>query len=269
LVIIDTMGDRSPDAELHRIGGQGVFVKDVQAAVLDGRADIAVHSAKDLPATTPDGLVIGAFPERADARDALVGRALADITTGGRVATGSVRRRAQLANVRPDLTFAPLRGNIETRLRKAAGFDAIVVAFAALERLGLTDRVAEVLEPSVIVPQVAQGALAVECRAGDAVVRERLGAIDDADVRRTVTAERAFLEALGGGCDLPCGAYATTDGVDVTLLAALATLDGHVVVRTKVRGSDPDATGRAAAERLLDREGGRGLLDLEDVGAPQ
>jgi hydroxymethylbilane synthase len=265
LVIVDTTGDRAPDAELHRIGGQGVFVKEVQAAVLEGRADVAVHSAKDLPALTPDGLVIGAFPERADARDALVGRALDHIPTGGQVATGSVRRRAQLANVRPDLLFAPLRGNIETRLRKAEGFAAIVVAYAALERLGLTQHVAEVLEPSVVLPQVAQGALAVECRADDTTTRERVAAIDRRDVRAAVSAERAFLAALGGGCDLPCGAYATLDGADVCIDAALATLDGHVVLRTKVRGTDPEATGHAAAGRLLDHDGGRAFID--DMGA--
>jgi len=269
LGIIDTTGDRSPDAELHRIGGQGVFVKEVQGAVLDGRADVAVHSAKDLPALTPDGLVIAAFPERADARDALVGRALDDIPTGGQVATGSVRRRAQLANVRPDLSFAPLRGNIETRLRKAEGFAAIVVAYAALQRLGLTDQVAEVLDTATVLPQVAQGALAVECRADDTRTRELLLAIDRADVRATVTAERAFLAALGGGCELPCGAYATLDATAVTLAASLASLDGHIVLRTKVRGTDPEAVGRAAADRLLDHDGGRALMvDLDDVGAP-
>jgi hydroxymethylbilane synthase len=264
LVVVDTMGDRTPDAELHRIGGQGVFVKDVQAAVLDGRADIAVHSAKDLPATTPDGLMIGAFPERADPRDALVGRALDDIPTGGQVATGSVRRRAQLAYLRPDLSFAPLRGNIETRLRKAEGFDAIVVAVAALERLGLADRVADVLAPSVMLPQVAQGALAVECRADDTATIERLRVIDQRDVRKAVSAERAFLEALGGGCDLPCGAYARVSGPNVTLDAVLASLDGHALIKTKVRGTNPDAVGRAAASHLLDRDGGRALL--EDAG---
>jgi hydroxymethylbilane synthase len=264
LVVVDTVGDRTPDAELHRIGGQGVFVKDVQAAVLDGRADIAVHSAKDLPATTPDGLMIGAFPERADPRDALVGRALDDIPTGGQVATGSVRRRAQLAYLRPDLSFAPLRGNIETRLRKAEGFDAIVVAVAALERLGLADRVAEVLPPSVMLPQVAQGALAVECRADDTATIERLRAIDQRDVRKGVSAERAFLESLGGGCDLPCGAYARVSGPNVTIDAVLASLDGHALIKTKVRGTNPEAVGRAAATHLLDRDGGRALL--EDAG---
>jgi hydroxymethylbilane synthase len=267
LVVVDTRGDRSPDVELHHIGGQGVFVKEVQAAVLEGDADVAVHSAKDLPALTPDGLVIGAFPERADPRDALVGRALDDVPTGGVVATGSVRRRAFLAYVRPDLSFAPLRGNIETRLRKAEGFDAIIVAYAALQRLGLSEHVAEVLEPALLLPQVAQGALAVECRADDGATRDQLAAIDRADVRSAVTAERSFLATLGGGCDLPCAAYAVGAGPETVLDAALATLDGHVLLRTRHRGTDPEAVGRAAAVQLLDEEGGRALLELEDLDA--
>jgi hydroxymethylbilane synthase len=264
-VIVDTTGDRVQDVELHRIGGQGVFVKEVQAALLDGRADLAVHSAKDLPAATADGLVIGAFPERGDPRDALVGSSLDGLPTGAHVATGSVRRRAQLANLRPDLLFAPLRGNIETRLRKAEGFDAIVVAYAALERLGLADRAADVLDPTVLLPQVAQGALAVECRADDSYVRSRLATIDRAEVRAPVEAERAFLAALGGGCDLPCGAYATLDGGDVVIDALLATVDGHISLRARERGTDPVAVGTAVASQLLDRDGGRALLDLEDV----
>jgi hydroxymethylbilane synthase len=267
LVVVDTTGDRAPDVELHRIGGQGVFVKEVQAAVLAGDADVAVHSAKDLPARTPDGLTLAAFPERADARDALVGRRLDDIPTGGVVATGSVRRRAQLAYARPDLSFAPLRGNIETRLRKAAGFDAIVVAYAALQRLDLTEHVAEVLEPALVLPQVAQGALAVECRADDEATQARMATIDRADVRRAVTAERSFLATLGGGCDLPCAAYATVDASRVVLDAALATLDGHVLLRVTERGTDPEEIGVGVARRLLDEEGGQALLDLEGVEA--
>jgi hydroxymethylbilane synthase len=262
-VIVDTTGDRVQDVELHRIGGQGVFVKEVQAALLDGRADIAVHSAKDLPALTADGLVIGAFPERGDARDALVGCAFEKLPTAAHIATGSVRRRAQLANLRPDLLFAPLRGNIETRLRKAEGFDAIVVAYAALQRLGLDDHAADVLDPSLLLPQVAQGALAVECRADDDYVRERLATIDRPEVRAPVEAERVFLAALGGGCDLPCGAYATLDGDEIVIDAMLATLDGHIALRARERGTDPVAVGDAVAAQLLDRDGGRALLDLE------
>ena len=161
-VVVETTGDRNVDVAIWAMGGQGVFVTEVQAAVLDGRADIAVHSAKDLPSSPTDGLVIAAVPGRGDPRDALVGATLEGLPVGGRVATGSVRRRAQLAHHRPDLTFAGLRGNIETRLRKAAEFDAAVVAAVALQRLGRSEVIAELLDPSVVVPQVGQGALAVE-----------------------------------------------------------------------------------------------------------
>ncbi len=196
LVFVSTTGDRDQTSELHAIGGRGVFTKEVQQAVVDGRADVAVHSAKDLPTETPPGLALASIPERADARDALVGRAFADLVAGARIGTGSVRRRAQLAAARPDLTYGPLRGNIETRLRKREelGYDAIVVAVAALERLGLTaSNHYDVLDPGVMLPQVAQGALAVECRADDARTLERLRAIDDRDAHRAVDSERAFL----------------------------------------------------------------------------
>jgi hydroxymethylbilane synthase len=263
-VLIETTGDIDKTSDLHLIGGQGVFVKEVQQAVLDGRADLAVHSAKDLPSETPAGLVIASVPERADARDALVGTRLDDIPTGGLVGTGSVRRRAQLAYARPDLTFTGLRGNIETRLRKQRdeGMDAVVVALAALERLALTEHVAEVLEPGVMLPQVAQGALAIECRADDDATRARVGAIEDPKVRRAVDAERAYLRTLGGGCDLPIGALAALDGAEIVLDALLASPDGHQVVRTRVSGTDPDDVGRTAANHLLTRAS----LDYRDGG---
>ncbi len=231
LVIVVTSGDQRADVPLHTIGGTGVFVKEVQEAVLDGRADIAVHSAKDLPADTPDGLVLGAFPERGDPRDALVGSTLDDLPTGAVVATGSVRRRAQLASRRPDLGFAELRGNMQTRLEKAADFSAIVVASAALDRLDLADRIDERLEISDMVPQVGQGALAVECRADDHATRQQLAVIDDEDVRDAVEAERAFLAELGSGCSLPVGAHArvverTYDGRTVAIEGLIASYDG-------------------------------------------
>src|SRR5262245_50591105 len=183
LVLVTTSGDRDQTSELHAIGGRGVFTKEVQHAVLDGRADVAVHSAKDLESATPPGLVIAAVPERADPRDALVGSTLEALPPGALIGTGSVRRRAQLAAARPDLLFGPLRGNIETRLAKRAelGYDAVVVAYAALVRLGLADRATDVLDPTVLLPQVAQGALAAECRADDESTLTRLRAIDDAD----------------------------------------------------------------------------------------
>jgi hydroxymethylbilane synthase len=264
-VIVSTRGDERRDVPIHTMGGTGVFVKEVEQTVLDGRADVAVHSAKDLPSETAAELVLGALPERADPRDALVGRALDDIPTGGRVGTGSVRRRAQLASARPDLGFGELRGNIPTRLEKASAFDAIVVAAAALDRLGLADRIAERVEPAVVLPQVAQGALAVECRAGDSGTRELLARIDDADVRTAVTAERAYLAELGGGCNLPCGAFAEAGDGAVRLDALLGSLDGRISLRVRVEGSDPTAVGAEAARRLVDEEGGRVVLDDEMV----
>jgi hydroxymethylbilane synthase len=229
--------------------------------VLDGRADFAVHSAKDLPATgTPEGIVLMAVPERADPRDVLVGSTLAALPAGARVGTGSVRRRAQLAALRPDLTFAELRGNIPTRLERAVEFDAIVVAAAALERLGLADRATEYLEPSVMLPQVGQGALAVECRTDDTEAHERLAAIDDTRAHAAVGAERAFLAQLGGGCDLPVGALARVEGGQIVVEALLAAADGHVVLRATARDTSPVGAGMAVAAELLER-GGRSLLD--------
>lgn len=272
LVVVDTLGDRSLERPIWELGGQGVFVKEVQAAVLDGRADLAVHSAKDLPSApslaTP-GLVIASVPERGDARDALVGRALAGIPPGGVVATGSTRRRAQLADLRPDLTFTGLRGNIETRLRRVGDVGAIVVAAAALHRLGRSDHVAEVLEPWMMVPQVGQGALAVECRDGDEALRRRLAGIEHGPTRRAVDAERAFLGCLGAGCELPVGAYAVEDSQGrLSMKAVVATLDGRMVLRDEVMapaGADATEVGSALGRRLVEECGGREVL--ADAGA--
>jgi len=266
LVIVSTTGDARRDVPIHAMGGTGVFVKEVQHAVLDGRADVAVHSAKDLPASPGEGgIVLVAVPERADPRDALVGGRLDALVPGARVATGSVRRRAQLAALRPDLTFAELRGNIATRLERAAGFDAIVMAVAALERLGRRDRADEVLDPKVMLPQVGQGALAVECRTDDEQTRERLAAIDDTRAHAAVGAERAFLSRLGGGCDLPCAAHATIEGGEIVVDALLASLDGRVVLRGHGRSASPVAAGEAAADDVLDH-GGLALLDELTTG---
>ena len=284
LVIVETTADKRLDIPIWEMGGKGVFVKEVQAALLDGRADIAVHSAKDLPSGTVDRLVLAAVPERADPRDVLVGATLGGLGPGAPIATGSVRRRVQLADLRPDLTFTGLRGNIATRLDKIPAGGAIVMAAAALDRLALHDRLAEqgiaceVLAPSVLLPQVAQGALAIECREDDAEARSLLAAIEHGPSRRTFDAERAFLAELGGDCDLPAGAHAVPAGgaadvgaVDVgegegdgggvlRLDALLASPDGHVVLRTSVEGADPDRLGREAARTLLDDSGGRALL---------
>ena len=268
-VVVETEGDRRVDVPLDRIGGRGVFVKEVQAAVLDGRADIAVHSAKDLPSAPslqPDGLVLACVPEREDPRDALVGSKLDDLAPGALIGTGSVRRRAQLAHLRPDLTFGDLRGNIGTRMDKAANFDAIVVAAAALRRLERIDEATELLDPSTLLPQVGQGALAVECRRDDTATIDLLAAIEHASSRRAVDAERAFLATLGGGCDLPVGAYATVERAGeqargaITLTALLATHDGRSLVKGTRHGTDPNALGQEMASYLLDGCGGRSFL---------
>jgi len=269
-VVVDTSGDRLGDVPIWEIGGQGVFVTEVQAAVLDGRADVAVHSAKDLPSAPTPGLVLAAIPAREDPRDALVGLALDELPTGAVVATGSVRRRAQLAWTRPDLTFAGLRGNIATRLAKAARFDAVVVALAALRRLGRTDRVAEALDPALMLPQVGQGALAVECRVGDEATLEAVVTVDHAPSRRAVEAERSFLAELGGSCDLPVGAYAQpAGGADLQLSGMVSSLDGRVMLRQDMVGTDPGSLGRGLARHLLDDCGGQAVLDdLAGTGAP-
>ncbi|MEM9747566.1 MAG: hydroxymethylbilane synthase [Actinomycetota bacterium] len=209
LVPVETQGDRTQSANvsLHQIGGQGVFVKEIQQAVLDGRADLAVHSAKDLPSTTEPGLVLAAFLERRDTRDALIGSSLDALAEGATVATGSVRRRAQLGGERPDLRFAELRGNIGTRLEKVPEGGAIVMAVAALQILELTDRIDQTLDPGVFVPAVGQGCVAVEVRADDQRTRSAVAAIDHGATRRAVEIERAFLAELGAGCSSPVGAH--------------------------------------------------------------
>lgn len=218
LVIVDTTGDRRQDVPLHTIGGQGVFVKEVQLAVLDGRAELAVHSAKDLPSADTEGLLIGAFCARRTPNDALIGTRLDQLTPGTTVATGSVRRRAQLSALRPGLEFVELRGNIGTRLSKVPDGGAIVMAVAALEVLGLTDRIAQVLDIDDLVPAVGQGCVAVECASVDQWTRQLLLAVDHRATRDAVTVERAFLARLGSGCSLPVGAFAI-DGVLRAFLA--------------------------------------------------
>lgn len=259
-VVVDTEGDRRLDTPISEFGGKGVFAKEVQTAVLDGRADFAVHSAKDLPSTTVPGLTLASVPERGDARDALVGGRLADLPDGATVATGSMRRRVQLAQIRPDLVFTELRGNMATRLSKVPDGGAIVVAAVALQRLQLADRLSEVISEDELVPQVGQGALGVECRADDEVIIGMLQTIEHAPSRRRVDAERAFLVELGGDCDLPAGAHAVfvddlgdpADAGTLRLSAFLAT-DGTAsadLVRMRSTDDDPVALGTQVAKDL-------------------
>ncbi len=238
LVAVETTGDLRTDVPLHTIGGQGVFVKEVQLAVLDGRADLAAHSAKDLPSAPTDGLTIAAFCERRDPADALVGRRLDELAPGATVATGSVRRRAQLQSVRPDLRFTELRGNIDTRLSKIPDGGAIVMAVAALDILQITERIAERLDVDSFVPAVGQGCVAVECRSDDEGTRGVLSAVDHAATRRAVEIERAFLAQLGSGCSLPVGGH-VRDGV-LTVFLADAAIGQSIVASVALQGDDGD-----------------------------
>jgi hydroxymethylbilane synthase len=276
LVVVQTTGDALADVPVSQLGGIGAFVKEVQLAVLDGRADLAVHSAKDLPSTTPPGLVLACVPERADPRDALVGCPLEELETGATVATGSVRRRAQLAWLRPDLTFCDLRGNMATRLERARQVGAGVVALAALQRLELTAQVAETLDPGTLLPQVGQGALAVECRQDDEAALELLAAVDDPAAHAALLAERAFLDALGGGCTLPLGALAVLvdGGTQLAIDGFVASRDGRILLRQSLTGpvSEPAELGRRLTSVLLDDCGGRSLDDWAEpdiAGAPR
>ena len=259
LVFVESTGDLRAETPLHQMAGQGVFVKEVQKAVLDGRADVAVHSAKDLPTEAHPGLVVGAWCRRRDPRDAMVGRSLADLAQGAAVATGSVRRRAQMRRVRPDLEFRELRGNIGTRLERIPENGAIVMALAALEILGLTSHVAEALDPVAFVPMVGQGCVAVEHRFGDARVAEMVSRIDHADTRFAVETERAFLSVLGSGCSLPVGAHVDGTG---TLTTFLSSGDepraAAVVMQADVADRDSAAMIAAELARMSrERVGGR------------
>lgn len=259
LVFVDTVGDRTQadNVPLHSIGGQGVFVKEVQNAVLDGRADIAVHSAKDLTSGTTPGLDLAAFTERRDAHDVLVGATLDELPSGALVATGSVRRRAQLAAVRPDLAFAELRGNIGTRLSKVPDGGAIVMAKAALLILELTEHIAEELSLTEFVPAVGQGCVAIECRADDADTQRALATVDHAPTRRAVEIERAFLAELGSGCSLPVAGHVRGDGLDIFV----ADPDRATSVRHRVElASHPDGTESVAADLAVARQGARDAM---------
>lgn len=259
LVFVETLGDQRTDVPLHTIGGQGVFVKEVQRAVLHGDADLAAHSAKDLPSAEAEGLQLAAFCARRDARDALVGAALADLPQGATVATGSVRRRAQLLAVRPDLQFVELRGNIHTRLSKLPAGGALVMAVAALQILELTDRIAQALPVQQFVPSPGQGCVALECRAGDDEVAALLAAVDHPATRAAVTAERAFLAELGSGCSLPVAAHVVGDELFAFLADPAGDPSGrrHVSRSITVGGTGPQRLAQAAglARELRDELG--------------
>jgi len=260
-LFVATEGDKDRTRQIQDMAGEGVFVKEVQIAVLDGRADIAVHSAKDLRSRPTNGLNLVGFLERGDPRDALIGNHLDQIPEGGLIATGSARRRVQLVNLRPDLKFVGLRGNIKTRIEMAQGtdVDAVVVAKAALDRLGISELADQVFESDQMVPQVGQGAIAIECRDDDDETIELISPIVDELTGTCVMAERSYLAELGGGCELPVGAYAYDDGDLLCLETVLASLDGGTVLRTKHQGKDPITLGAQTAQELL-ASGGYNLL---------
>jgi hydroxymethylbilane synthase len=264
LVLVETRGDRESEADLATIGGQGVFTVEVQRAVLHGDADVAVHSAKDLPSLTPEGLVLASVPERLDPRDALVGRSLAGLGPGATVATGSPRRRALLLERRPDLNVVQLRGNMARRLATvgAGGVDAIVAAMAGLERLDQLDVVSEPLDPSWFIPQVGQGALALEARVDDVDTRAALGVINDDALLVVLSAERAFLAELGAGCSIPVGAHGVLEGNTLTLRGVMLSPDGTKSARSELHGTEAEALGRDLARYLRDELGGGNFVDL-------
>ena len=264
---LTTKGDRILDAPLAKIGGKGLFTKELEQAMLDGAVDLAVHSLKDMPTEVPDGLVIGAITTRLDPGDAFVSAhyaAVEDLPVGARVGTSSLRRRAQLLAVRPDLTICDLRGNVNTRLAKldAGEFDAIVLAAAGLKRLGFERRIRSILPRSVMLPAVGQGALAIECRAGDAAILSTIAFLRDAGMTTAAQAERAFLRRVEGGCQIPVGVYAEIDADgQISIDAMIASVDGQHICRSDAQGAgeQAEALGTALAEELLDA-GGREIL---------
>jgi hydroxymethylbilane synthase len=256
LVPLSTKGDRIQDRSLAAIGGKGLFIKELETALEDRRADIAVHSMKDVPGELPEGLCIAAVLPRADARDALLApdaKSLNDLPRGARVGTSSLRRQAQLLAARPDLKIEGLRGNVDTRLRRLDNgeLDAIILACAGLIRMGWESRIGARLEPSLCLPAVAQGIIGIECRSADARVRLLLGALNHAPTRLVMDAERAFAGRLGGSCQSPIAAHATLHREHMTLDGLVAEPDGSRLLRDCIAGSSEDA--RGLGERLADR----------------
>jgi hydroxymethylbilane synthase len=264
IVTFTTTGDRILDKPLPEIGGKGLFTEELERALLDGSIDLAVHSLKDLPVDNPPGLVLGAIAEREDPRDALVSarwRTVDELPRRARVGTSSLRRSAQLLALRPDLELLPLRGNVDTRVKKAleGDYDAIVLAAAGLLRLGRGDAISMYFDFADMLPAPGQGALAVQCRSDDETTLGYLAGIDHGATRTAVLAERSFLKALGGGCSAPIAALAAVDARGLSLDGLVAARDGSRLLRSSARGTDPEELGRRLAEEAFAR-GARELL---------
>jgi hydroxymethylbilane synthase len=274
LVIIKTTGDKIVDVPLAKVGGKGLFVKEIEESLLDSRIDIAVHSMKDMPAQLPHGLCIGAVPARENPLDALITEnfpSLEDLPKGARVGTSSLRRSAQLINQRPDLSIEPLRGNLDTRLKKliSTDLDAIVLAAAGLRRLGLADRITTTIALDIMLPAVGQGALCIESRTNDDKISPIVSALDDATTHTAVLAERAFLHRLEGGCQVPIAGHATIDNNDrMTITGLVAELDGSQIIKETIEGpcDQSISLGLKLAEALLARGAGSILERLEQYG---
>lgn len=265
--IVRTAGDRDQQQPLHAVGHPGLFIRELEAALLDGAIDMAVHSLKDLPIAQPDGLMVMAVPGREDPRDALISAqhdSIEALPEGARVGTSSLRRKAMLLGIRPDLDVTPLRGNVDTRLEKVkdGAIDAAILAMAGLTRLGKCGEGVHPIAPDVMLPAPGQGGLAVECRADDAETRQLLQHVHDAVAYAETLAERSCLSALGGGCSTPLGALARWTGEELHLSACLCSPDGKTMLRAQESGalSSPDALGFAAVESLK-RQGAQALLE--------
>jgi len=263
--IIKTTGDKITDVALAKVGTKGMFTKEIEEALADGRVDLAVHSLKDLPTAVPPGFEIAAITKRENPRDVFCSLNYASIDQlprGARVGTSSLRRQAQLKAVRPDLKIHPLRGNVDTRLRKlqAGEYDAVILAAAGLNRLGKTELVRQVIPPEIMCPAAGQGALGIEIRAGDSEARQHLTFLEDAAARATTTCERTLLNKLGGGCQVPIGAFAEIRDGRLHLEGVVADPDGSKVIRESRDGSDPIELGELVGDALL-RRGGEEILE--------
>ena len=261
---VQTSGDKILDVPLAQIGGKGLFVKEIEEALLSGEIDLAVHSMKDVPTKLPEELAILCVPPREDPRDALIsrdGRSFIELPRGARIGTSSLRRQSQLLHARPDLTIAMLRGNLDTRLKKLreGQFDAIVLAAAGLRRLAWAHEITEYLAPQISLPAIGQGALGIEGRRDDLFIRSLLSGLDHAPSKTAVLAERALLHRLQGGCQVPIAAHATVVGTGVRLEGLVSSVDGKELIRDTVEGTieDPESIGIQLAERLLARGGDR------------